>query len=251
MPPLYRLNVELANGDYGSLCTFEEMAGFYDSTSEEQGMRRVDVLISSYLPGHLMARALPAPGSRSEDVTELEVLGRDGTVLGRYVFFISRTERTPEGLSCSAFIAGHGPLPEEEEIWELHRSGPLAKPNLWSRFDRRGRRAWTQVALRRHDRAIRRSGTVFELDGTHVTESAGFFCALGEAINGPGGYYGIGLDSLSDCMSGGFGTSGRFTLIWNDFQVARRGWTLQEPPVPSLDETLALLRSEAATVELR
>ncbi|MEM9187722.1 MAG: hypothetical protein AAGF12_01000, partial [Myxococcota bacterium] len=29
--------------------------------------------------------------------------------------------------------------------------------------------------------------------------------ALGEALRGPGGYYGASLDSLADCTCGGFG----------------------------------------------
>ncbi|MFG2005857.1 barstar family protein [Spirillospora sp. NPDC048911] len=249
----YRLITETEDDD-GVLCSFDEMTGFYDSTFEEDGRRRVDILVRSYEPGDFLPQVLPDRDAETPDVTELEVLGRDETVLGRYFFFVSRALYVPEGLFVSAFMAGHAPLPEEEEIWELHRSGPLTSSDLWAPYGRRGRRAWTQVALRRHvrsDDSDRPDGATFELDGTFVTESAGFFCAIGEAVNGPGGYYGIGLDSLSDCMSGGYGTAGRFTLVWNDFEIARRAWTVGDPPDPSLDEVLELLERGGVTVERR
>ncbi|MFI0452943.1 barstar family protein [Actinomadura sp. 6N118] len=250
----YRLIAETEDDD-GVLCSFDEMTGFFESTYEEDGRRRVDILVRSYEPGDFLPRVLPRPDAETQDVTELEVLGRDESVLGRYLFFVSHAKFVPEGLFVSAFMGGHPPLPEEEEIWEVHRSGGPTSLNLWASYGRWGRRAWTQVALRRHvrsDETDRPDGATFELDGTFVTESAGFFCAMGEAVNGPGGYYGIGLDSLSDCLCGGYGTAGRFTLAWNDFEVARRAWTPGEPPDPSLDEVLDVLEREGGvTVERR
>ena len=65
-------------------------------------------------------------------------------------------------------------------------------------------------------------GRVSHLDGTHVTDEVAFYLALGEAINGPGGYFGWNLDALSDCLSGGFGARSPFRLMWNDSHVARR-----------------------------
>ncbi|MFB6367251.1 barstar family protein [Paenibacillus elgii] len=50
------------------------------------------------------------------------------------------------------------------------------------------------------------------LDITHVKDSVSFYCALGEAMNGPGGYYGSCLDSLYDCICGGFGATPPFVL---------------------------------------
>ncbi|QFG26961.1 hypothetical protein F7P10_10310 [Actinomadura sp. WMMB 499] len=195
-----------------------------------------------------MARLLPGEGSETEFVTELEVLGEDASVLGRYYVFPSLTERAPEGVLLSGYVWGRPPLPEEEEIWDIWRSGPPRESGLWTRYGPQGRRAWTHVALHRHvrtDGADRPDGSTFELDGTHVTDSAGFFCALGEAINGPGGYYGAGLDSLSDCMSGGYGTAGRFTLLWTHFEVARRSWKTRKPDdlaqAPSLESVLDVL----------
>ncbi|WP_406603918.1 barstar family protein [Nocardia macrotermitis] len=50
------------------------------------------------------------------------------------------------------------------------------------------------------------------IDANSIGSSVDFFCALGESINGPGGYFGDNLDSLSDCLCGGFGASVPFTI---------------------------------------
>ncbi|MFH8468838.1 barstar family protein [Streptomyces sp. NPDC017991] len=70
-------------------------------------------------------------------------------------------------------------------------------------------------------------------------DEPGFFCALGEAVNAPGGYFGRNLDALDDCLRGRWGTRRPFTLIWHDAEVARTGlglvprtdrrpWTFEE-----------------------
>lgn len=46
---------------------------------------------------------------------------------------------------------------------------------------------------------------VAHLDGAQISTKSGFFCALGEAVDGPGGYFGSNLDALADCISSSFG----------------------------------------------
>ncbi|MFC8527213.1 barstar family protein [Nocardia sp. NPDC057227] len=60
----------------------------------------------------------------------------------------------------------------------------------------------------------------FVLDGRFVTDRSGFFCAIGEAVNGPGGYFGSDLDGLADCLRGGFGATPRFALTWLGFDLS-------------------------------
>nr|WP_307645622.1 barstar family protein [Nocardia uniformis] len=59
------------------------------------------------------------------------------------------------------------------------------------------------------------------MDGRAVTDIVSFYCALGETINGPGGYFGWNLDALWDCLRGGWGASSPFTLEWLHSDVAR------------------------------
>ncbi|MFB8003703.1 barstar family protein [Nocardia sp. NPDC056000] len=64
-------------------------------------------------------------------------------------------------------------------------------------------------------------GTRYELDGTHIVDEDTFYCAIGEAVNGPGGYFGWNLDAFEDCTRGGFGATTPFTIVWNESATAR------------------------------
>ncbi|WP_410652226.1 barstar family protein [Amycolatopsis sp. cmx-4-54] len=39
-----------------------------------------------------------------------------------------------------------------------------------------------------------------------MTDIEGFYRAIGEPIDGPGGYFGWNLGALEDCLHGDFGT---------------------------------------------
>ncbi|MFD0369693.1 barstar family protein [Streptomyces sp. NPDC127114] len=63
----------------------------------------------------------------------------------------------------------------------------------------------------------------YVLDGTRIRTLEDFWRVIGEAINGPGGYFGRNLDAFADCLSGGFGTpdDDDYVVEWRDHQVAR------------------------------
>lgn len=63
------------------------------------------------------------------------------------------------------------------------------------------------------------SGSVYNLDGSFIDDIPSLYLALGEAINGPGGYFGACLDSLSDCLCGGFSAIPPFQLIIENSQI--------------------------------
>ena len=67
------------------------------------------------------------------------------------------------------------------------------------------------------------AGLVYEIDGERILDTDGFYTMIGEAVNGPGGYFGRGLDSLNDCLRGGFGTpeDGPFSFVWRNSQGSR------------------------------
>jgi hypothetical protein len=63
------------------------------------------------------------------------------------------------------------------------------------------------------------SSTIFEFDGQYVTDYAGTYCAVGEAINEPGGYSGADLGALGDCQGGGFEARIPFTLATSESET--------------------------------
>lgn len=61
------------------------------------------------------------------------------------------------------------------------------------------------------------------IDGAEVTDLDAFWRVIGEAVNGPGGYFGRNLDAFADCLSGGMGTpdDGDFVIEWHDHELSR------------------------------
>ena len=127
------------------------------------------------------------------------------------------------------------------EVWELWDDGRPAQSNAWARCGTEGRRYWLDTVRDNHvaHTPDASPGGTYHLDGRHITDEPGFFCALGEAVNGPGGYFGWGLDALADCLCGGWGAGRSFNLVWHDAEVARtclgltpridnRPWTFEE-----------------------
>ncbi|MFI9175372.1 barstar family protein [Streptomyces lincolnensis] len=109
------------------------------------------------------------------------------------------------------------------EVWELWGEGRPTEPNRWARCDTAARDFWLDTARENHPHGSpdRPAGTTYHLDGRHITDRPGLFCALGEAVNGPGGYFGWGLDALADCLCGRWGATPPLTLVWHDADVAR------------------------------
>ncbi|MEV0010118.1 barstar family protein [Streptomyces sp. NPDC051840] len=64
----------------------------------------------------------------------------------------------------------------------------------------------------------------YVIDGSRVTGLDRFWDVVGEAVNGPGGYFGRGLDAFADCLSGGFGTpeDGDFAIEWRHHTESAR-----------------------------
>ncbi|MFH8618151.1 barstar family protein [Streptomyces sp. NPDC017979] len=48
--------------------------------------------------------------------------------------------------------------------------------------------------------------TTYVIDGSTIAGLPDFWRAIGEAVNGPGGYFGSNFDALADCLGGGYGT---------------------------------------------
>ncbi|WP_319721699.1 barstar family protein [Streptomyces sp. MB09-01] len=196
--------------------------------------------------------------SRGRSSTPLEILAVDRT--GRVM--TGRTARlSVVGARPSALGGGlldvtvwgdveEQPRPEVERVWEAWRDRRPTEPQQWARFPDELRGEWLRLT-ERHDGPDRQGGD-YHLDGRHVTGHYALHCALGEALNGPGGYYGRCWNSLFDCLSGGFGAVPPFTLVWHDFEVARSALADEGMTADSYaEEVVGRLRSFGATVELR
>ncbi|MFD3441425.1 barstar family protein [Streptomyces sp. NPDC058685] len=64
----------------------------------------------------------------------------------------------------------------------------------------------------------------YVIDGAEVTGLDSFWRVIGEAVNGPEGYFGRNLDAFADCLGGGMGTpdDGDYVIEWRDHESSRR-----------------------------
>ncbi|MDT0468539.1 barstar family protein [Streptomyces gibsoniae] len=117
------------------------------------------------------------------------------------------------------------PVPEyARSLWERWLAGPPGTLGAWSDLDARERDAWLDLVRERfcrRERHDRPAGHAYELDGRHITDVPGLYLALGEAVNGPGGYFGGCLAALDDCLRGTFGHTAPATLLWRNSANAR------------------------------
>ncbi|MFD0687295.1 barstar family protein [Actinomadura fibrosa] len=117
------------------------------------------------------------------------------------------------------------PVPDHARpVWERWLAGAPGTEGAWADLDTRRRGVWLALVRERSGRrarADRPAGHAYVLDGRHATDEPGLYLALGEAVNGPGGYFGGGLDALDDCLRGRFGYTAPATLLWRDAATAR------------------------------
>ncbi|MER5727474.1 barstar family protein [Streptomyces sp. NPDC002138] len=65
--------------------------------------------------------------------------------------------------------------------------------------------------------------SVYVLDGRRIDTLEDFWREIGEAVNGPEGYFGRNLDAFNDCLRGDYGTPDDrdFLFEWYDHELSR------------------------------
>ncbi|MEU5089898.1 barstar family protein [Streptomyces sp. NPDC021356] len=174
------------------------------------------------------------PARRRTENARLEVVGRDGGTVGAY--HIGRASAAAPDPSAGAgerpdadwTFHGHTcEYPEAGRIWPRWADGGPAEPGEWTRYPSVAHESWlhvVQTAWFTAGRRATRYGTAETavIDGSTVTTRDSFYCALGEAVNGPGGYFGSNLDALHDCLRSMRRDSDRpLGVLWHDAAVSR------------------------------
>ena len=177
-------------------------------------------------------------------------------------------------------VGSHEALKRSRSRWHILTVRDTAKldcppehPGEWADLSKEDRSHWLSAALERHRVAAedgtrapdKPPGAVFVVDARQAVDLEGLLCAVGEAINGPGGYFGLSLLALDDCLFGGFGATRPFTLKVCDASNCRAAlgcralasWAEQELQECQSDddafydpEWLELLRRRADSGEL-
>jgi hypothetical protein len=169
------------------------------------------------------------PAKRKAESTELEILNHRQETIGTY--YIGRVSRlaptsahggehaTP---TAEFLFAGNAcEYPEAKEIWLRWAAPEPIEYGEWARYPSDLHETWLHVvqkawAVRGRDDERHRADETVEVDGRQTTTEAGFYCALGEAVNGPGGYFGSNTGALAELLTFYREAGHRFRLLWND-----------------------------------
>lgn len=251
LKPVFRYAV-VDEVDQDMLARVLFLDGFFTDRQPEKQAWRTFRLFGCE-PHGALAELLPrlTPATRHLANVEVRILDAAGRPIGSYyvaAFEVNAARPSPLGpglvdVRVSGVLLSQ-PHPRAESIWDYFREGGPRSRGEWAGYSAEGREAWLEV-VRRHsfrresvpgagpvpapgpDQAQRNAAKsepgpgVFELDGERVQDAAGLYCALGEAVNGPGGYFGADLDSLRDCLRGGFGAQPPFELRWKAADLTR------------------------------
>ncbi|MEU6229336.1 barstar family protein [Streptomyces sp. NPDC047042] len=220
---LYRL-VDTESGEI--LLAAEDLRDFFVGPDQEPP----DTV--TFVRVHLIGSA-----GRKTEAAELQVVDRQGETIGRY--YLGRVAAAFRGTpTVSAddhpdlgysFFGYAWEFPEAGEIWRTWAAGGPAEPGEWYRKPSEWHESWLHVVqtawFDSGKRATRygNSGTAV-LDGAGITTRYAFYCALGEAVNGPGGYFGSNLDALDDCLRNTQReNNSAFRLVWRNSSSSRAG----------------------------
>ncbi|XVV06006.1 barstar family protein [Actinosynnema sp. CA-248983] len=177
-------------------------------------------------------RGLTETGAELSDI-ELRVVSSAGRSIGSY--YLGRVGLRPavrgtDTAGRAGFIAnfyGHYcGYPEAGTIWRRWASKrPLARGE-WAILPVRSHDSWLHVVQNswfETGHAAKRYGAeeVCVIDGRQILGESSFYCALGESINGPGGYFGSTLDGLADCLLSSRTAGVPFELVWQHSAGAR------------------------------
>ncbi|MFI9235727.1 barstar family protein [Streptomyces sp. NPDC053079] len=190
------------------------------------------LVLRGLAPGAELRRALATGTRRALNLEEaaLEIRDDRGEPLAERLLWATIHAWRPSTLGADLIdleLDGSlfTPVPEHARpIWDRWLAGSPNTPGAWADLDSRQRLAWLDTV---RERACRRehqdrpANHAYELDGRHITDVPSLYLALGEAVNGPGGYFGGCLDALDDCLRGTFGYTAPATLLWPNVTTAR------------------------------
>ncbi|MES5820490.1 barstar family protein [Streptomyces sp. RG80] len=193
------------------------------------------------------------------DWVQLWALDRHGRVMYRHSVYLRIETARPSVLGTDlldiTLTDGGDQRPLlARPVWETWYQGVPTAPNQWAPLTTEARHEWLELtATGAREQHPDRTGGVHHLDGRFVTDHPGLYCALAEALVGPGNYFGREWNAFRDCLGGGFGIAAPFTLVWHDSHIARRTFEddVSEEGLTYFEEIVQLLEQRGATVDLR
>ncbi|MET8860914.1 barstar family protein [Streptomyces sp. NPDC004579] len=212
-------------------------------------------------PSGALQRAWSTQGDSGRALGNLwiDIHDTSGRTIGSYFAGAATQEhweKGGDGTAVATMSCWLDSLPEEGayEVWKSWSRRPPSSLNDWVSLPPGQREGWIEVARKRRGVVGKANPRreQYTLDGTHIVDLASFYCAIGEAMNGPGGYYGSNIAALDDCLFGGFGPAAPFRLVWESSEVAADligGLPTYLPNASVLDLIINCLERRGVSVE--
>lgn len=112
--------------------------------------------------------------------------------------------------------------PGYHKAMKMRLNNEITGKNIWKNFRKEELQGWLVYALHTTKIDEVRENISIQIDGNEFHNLDGFFCTLGEEINGIGGYFGRGIYALFDCMRGDFGVKSISELTWKNHQRSKK-----------------------------
>lgn len=113
------------------------------------------------------------------------------------------------------------------KAWTTYFFNGVKEYNLWKNLKPSERQGWLELAMSCQTIDFEDLKTIIEIDGLDIKCYDDFYCTIGEALNGPGGYFGRNLNALADCIySPEFGTKKLQKVVWKNSKKCR--WALKK-----------------------
>lgn len=231
----------------------DALRGFFDRPQLADDYGEDDLHLRFGVTGLRLEAAWSGREGWPQNLTEFQIgiASVEDEIIGAYRVTSAVWDEIPgEGENAYRVCGFADPYPTAgaDLIWARWARALPAERNEWAVLAPSLRRAWLEV-VGLHAFEVRvfveKSGP-FRLDGSAVTDEASFYCAIGEAVNGPGGYFGWNLEAVNDCFRGAWGAAPECTVYWDHSDVARQ--SLGETFMNMLDE---IARDNGITVLLR
>lgn len=175
---------------------------------------------------HLLGVRRVHPMTKPIGHAELQVSNYAGDTIGAYRLGPTRLSASdPTGRSYS--VLGYTcEYRHAGDIWRRWAAREPIRLGEWSEHPMEHHASWLHVSqtawFTGHQHVFNRSGrSSIVIDGARVLVPDGFYCALGEAVNGPGGYFGSNLDALADCLRSIHDRDPLRHLEWVSFAASR------------------------------
>lgn len=93
----------------------------------------------------------------------------------------------------------------------------------------------------------------YVLEGQNIKSTNAFYVEIGRVVNGPGGYFGKNLDSLADCLRGGFGTPDDepFAFVWRHSDRSRAALIKHEGSDAIVDRVAEVFADEGVPLSMQ